>query len=119
MVLCGAVDKLRELYDRYPMMVVRVAGFVLGIPAVCFIMLIIHELLGLDLYQKLYAPVLAALACVHFFFLRRAAARHKWEIREGWNAQNSGFYDKYCVFLTLLTVCFACAAAYGLYEGLV
>ena len=112
------MDKLRELYDRYPMTVVRVAGFVLGAPAVCIIMLMIQQLLGLDLYQKLYPPVLAALASVHFFFLRRAAVRHIWDINEGWNAQNSRFYEKYCVFLTLLTVWFAWAAVYGLYEGL-
>lgn len=80
-------------------------------------MLVMHELLGFAVYQRLYAPVLAALGSVHFFFLRKAAAEHNRTYHKAWNTQNSRFYNKYCIFLTFLIVVFAIAAVYGLFEG--
>ena len=114
---CGVVDKLRELYARYPMTVVRVAGFFIGVPAVCIIMVVIHELMGFDVYQRLYAPILCALASVHFFFLRKAAIKHTWSYHESWHNHNSSFYEKYAIFLTVLIVWCALGSIGGIFES--
>lgn len=80
-------------------------------------MVVIHELLGLSVYQRLYGPVLAALGSVHFFFLRKAAARHTQTYHEGWDTRKSRFYNDYSIFLTVLTVLFAVTAVFSLFEG--
>jgi len=76
-------------------------------------MVVIHELMGFDVYQRLYAPVLCALGSVYFFFLRKAAIRHTWAYHESWNKQNSRFYERYAILLTVLIVWFAFLAAIG------
>ena len=117
MVPCGAVAKLRELYDRYPMTVVWVTGFVLGIPVVCFIMLVVHELFGIGIYQKMYAPTILLLAEVFLYFLRKAAARHIKTDHENWGTAKSRFYSKYYTFLSCLLWFNAFAIIYSLLKG--
>ncbi len=117
MAQCGAVAKLRELYDRYPMTVVCVAGFVLGIPAVCIIMLMIHELFGFDVYQKMYVSVIMLMAEAFLYFLRKAAARHIKTDHENWDTAKSQFYSKYYTFLSCLLWFNAFAIIYSLLKS--
>ena len=109
--------KLRELYDRYPMTVVRVTGFVLGIPVACIIMVVIHELFGLAVYQRMYVPVILLLAEVFLYFLRKAAARHIKTDHENWDTAKSRLYSKYYTFLSCLLWFNAFAIIYSLLKG--
>lgn len=116
MAPCGAVAKYRELYTRYPMTVVRVTSFLCGPVLAGLMLLLIHELFGIAVYQRLYGPILSALGCVHLFFLRKAAATHIRTDHECWNTEKNRFYNGYYRFLSILMVVFAIAMIAGLFE---
>lgn len=95
---------LREFYDKYPMITVRLIAFLGGIPLVCVVMLIIHQLLGMEVYQYMYTPLLAFFASVYLFFLRKATVVHINEESLWSNKQR--FYSCYHVFLGVTSVIF-------------
>ncbi|MBQ2977825.1 MAG: hypothetical protein IJE17_10065 [Clostridia bacterium] len=64
--------RIREFYDRYPTITVRLIFFLGGTPIICVVYALIHELFGKQVYQYLYAPLLAAVASAYFFILRKA-----------------------------------------------
>ena len=80
-------------------------------------MLVIHESLGFDIYQRLYAPVLAALASVYFFFLKKAAAMHICTDHKCWDTRKSRLYNGYYSLLSILMIIFAIASIWSLLEG--
>ena len=110
----GAVRKYKELYQKYPMTVVRATSFLCGVPFAAVNLLVIHELFGFNSYQFLYTPVIAALACVHCFFLRKAAASHIRTDHENWDSRSNSFYMFYYRFLTGLLALMALAAVCSL-----
>lgn len=88
---------LREFYNKYPMITVRLIAFLGGIPLVCIIMLIIHQLFGLTAYQYMYTPALVFFASVYLYFLREATTIH---IREKpLRSNKQRFYSFYHGFL--------------------
>ena len=99
------------------MTVVRVTSILCGPVIAGLILFPIHELCGLAIYQRLYVPILAALGCVHLFFLRRAAAMHIRTDHEGWDTKRSRFYNSYYRFLSILMVVFAMTIIASLIEG--
>ncbi len=111
------MDKYQELYAKYPMTMVRVTAFLCGPVIAGLILLPIHELFGLAIYQRLYAPILLVLGCVHLFFLRKAAATHIRTDHEGWDIRKSRFYNGYYRFLSILMVIFAMTIVWSLLEG--
>lgn len=117
MARCGAVGKYRELYAKYPMTVVRVTSFLCGPIIAALLLLPIHELFGLAIYQRMYAPILLALACVHLFFLRKAAVTHIRTDHKGWDTRKSRFYNGYYRLLSILMVVFAMTIVWSLIEG--
>lgn len=94
--------RIREFYDRYPMITVRLIFFFGGTSLICVVFVLIHELFGKQMYQYLYAPLMAAVASAYFFFLRKAAIYH---IRADfpWSIKHR-FYSCYAGFLLVLSV---------------
>ena len=99
----------REFYDRRPMITVRLVSFFGGIPLVCILLASIHELFGLEVYQRLYVSVLSLLSAGYLFFLGKAAMAHV-KKDHTWYSTKRTFYYRYSIFLRVLMVIFAIAS---------
>lgn len=77
----------------------------------------IHALFGLAMYQRLYVPILSALCFAHLFFLRRAAATHIRTDHASWGTRACRFYAGYYRFLSVLMIVFAMAVFGSLIMG--
>ena len=104
--------RIREFYDRYPMITVRLIFFFGGTSLICVVFVLIHELFGKQMYQYLYAPLMAAVASAYFFFLRKAALFHI-QADFPWSTKHR-FYSGYSVFLLVLGVIFSLSSVCGL-----
>lgn len=103
---------LREFYDKYPMITVRLISFFGGIPLICIFFVLIHELFGIKVYQYLYAPILAFLASVYVYFLRKATLVHIYK-ELPWSNKHR-FYSFYRGFLGVISVIFLITSICGL-----
>lgn len=94
-----------EFYAKYPMTTVRITSFFCGGIIAGMILVPAYELLGIDVYQHLYVPVLSLLVSTHFYFLRKAVVSHikTSDTRMSWK---NSFYQRYYSFLSVLSILF-------------